>query len=246
MPTSTVQPWTPTVKPLTGGIKDLESLYKSGGLRRTYGPNRVAGLNPTLGGAWDQTEQRARTGGTLTPLSKDYYSQVLRGDFLGRDAPGFSDVLAKTQDMVNANASAGSRYGSGAHSAALGRELGGLQYQNYLNERGYMDQAAGMAPEMDAADYFDLEQLRDVGGARQAFDQLQQGEKADRFAFNQTADEDELMRYLQQLGLLGGMGSVNYAPQGQQPNVNPWLTAAGAGTDLLGSAMGSNSFWDMF
>lgn len=239
MPTATTQPWTPTVKPLKSGIDDFTSLYKSGGLRRSYGPSRVAGVNPALQGFWDQTEQRARQGGSLTPLSKGYYADVLGGKYLGADAPGFSDVLAKTRDLVNANASAGSRYGSGTHTAALGRELGGLQYQNYQNERAYMDQAAGMAPELDAADYFDLNQLGQIGGARQAYDQLQAGDAADRFAFEQQAPEDEIARYLAQLGALGGMGSINYTPKGQQPSVNPWLVGAGAATDLAGSFLGN-------
>jgi hypothetical protein len=241
MPTQTTQPWTPTVKPLKTGVSDLESLYKSGGLRSSYGPSRVAGLNSTLGDFWNATEKRARDGNPLLGQSQDYYSDVLSGKYLGRDAPGFSDVLAKTQDMVNANASAGSRYGTTTHGAEMTRELGGLQYQNYLRERGIMDNAAQMAPEMAAADYYDIDRLGEVGGARQNYDQLLAGEAADKFAFEQGADEDAILRYLQALSGVGGLGSINYGPGGggggQQ--ANPWLTGAGIATELGSSYLGA-------
>jgi hypothetical protein len=240
MPTSTSQPWTPAIKPLKGGINDLQSLYQSGGLRNSYGPSRVAGLNSTLSDFWNQTEQRARNGNPLLGQSQDYVGDVLSGKFLGRDAPGFSDVLAKTQDMVNANASAGSRYGSGAHTAALGRELGGLQYQNYLNERGMMHDAAGMAPELAAADYYDIDRLGEIGGARQGYDQALAQEAADRFAFEQGADEDAILRYLQALSGVGGLGGTSYAPGGGGGSgVNPWLTGAGIAAQLGSSYLGA-------
>jgi hypothetical protein len=240
MPSTTTQPWTPTVKPIKQGITDYSNLYQSGGLRRSYGPSRVAGLNSSLGSFWDQTEQRARQGGSLLPQSKQYYSDVLGGKYLGADAPGFSDVLAKTRDMVNANASAGSRYGSGTHDAALTRELGGLQYSNYLNERGIMDNAAAMAPEIDAADYFDLDRLGEIGGARQGYDQMLADETANKFAFEQQAPEDAIQRYLALLASVGGLGSISSGPGGGgAPGVNPWLTGAGIATDLASSYLGA-------
>lgn len=247
MPSTTSQPWTPTIKPIKQGITDWTNLYTGKGLQRSYGPNRVAGINSDLSGAWDATAQRARQGGTLLPQSKDYYSDVLAGKYLGREAPGFSEVLGKTRDLVNANASAGSRYGSGVHQAALGRELGGLEYQNYLNERQLMDQAAGMAPEIDAADYFDLNQLSQVGGQRQAYDQMLADEEANRFAFEQQAPEDAIQRYLALLSGVGGLGSVNSGPGAPgAPGVNPWLLGGSVASSIAGSAAGSNSFWDMF
>jgi hypothetical protein len=239
MPSTTTQPWTPTVKPIKQGIGDLTSLYSSGGLKRSYGPRRTAGLNASLSGAWDATEQRAREGNPLLGQSQDYYGDVLSGKYLGREAPGFDAVLGKTRDLVNANASAGSRYGSGVHQGALTRELGGLEYQNYLNERQYMDQAAGLAPEMAAADYFDLDQLAQVGGQRQAYDQAQTAEAADQFAFDQQAPEDAIARYLAYLSGVGGLGSIQSGPGQGGSNVNPWLIGAGAATDLASSYLGA-------
>lgn len=246
MATATTQPWSPTVKPLTQGINDLSSLYRSGGLRRTYGPRRTAGLNSTLSSAWDATAQRAQAGNPLLDKSQDYYSDLLSGKYLTRDAPGFDSVIGAATDAVNANKFTAGRLGSGAHSAALAREIGGLEYQNYARERGLMDNAAAMAPEIAAADYFDLDRLAEVGGQRQAYDQSLVDEEANRFAFEQGAPEDAIERYLQLLGSVGGLGSINYTPKGQQPSVNPWLLGAGAATQLAGSAMGSSGFWDIF
>jgi hypothetical protein len=239
MPTSTTQPFYPTIPGYKKGTADLTSLYESGGLKYKYGPSRVAGLNSTLTDYWDQTEKRAKEGNPLLDQSQGYYSDVLAGKYLGREAPGFQDVLSKTRDLVNANASAGSRYGGTSHGAELTRELGGLEYQNYLNERGYMDQAAGMAPEMAAADYFDLDRMGQIGGARQQQAQAQTSDEVARFLQEQGAPEDAIARYLALLP--GGMGSVNYAPKGAgQPSPNPWLLGAGAVTDLAGSFLGSS------
>jgi hypothetical protein len=239
MPTQQVQPWAPAIPAIKSGLGELTGLG-SKGFRRTYGPNRTAGLNSTLSGAWDATAQRAQQGNPLLGQSQDYISDVLGGKYLTREAPGFSDVLGRTRDMVNANASAGSRYGSGVHQAALGRELGALEYDNYLNERGMQHDAAGMAPEMAAADYFDLNQLTEVGGARQGYDQMLADEAANRYAFDEGGDDDAVMRYLQALLGVGGMGSMSNGPgQGGGSNVNPWLIGAGAATDLASSYLGA-------
>lgn len=245
MPTATTQPWQPVVKPLTGGIKNLESLYKSGGLRRSYGPSRVAGLNSDLSGAWDATASRARSGNPLLGQSQNYYSDLLSGKYLTRDAPGFDSVIGAATDAVNANKFTAGRLGSGAHTAALAREIGNLEYQNYARERGLQDNAAAMAPELAAADYYDLDRLAEVGGKRMTYDQLLADEAANRFAFDQQAPEDEIQRYLALLSGVGGLGSIQYTPKGgAAPSVNPWLVGAGAATDLLGSAAGSSGFWD--
>lgn len=242
--TTTTQPWAPTIPSYKRGISDLDSLYGSGGLRRSYGPSRVAGLNTDLTSAWDATANRARNGNPLLGMSQDYASDVLSGKYLTREAPGFSDVLSRTRDLVNANASAGSRYASGAHTAALGRELGALEYENYLNERGLQHDVASMAPELAAADYYDLDRLGEVGGRRQAYDQLAAEEAANRFAFEQQVPEDAIARYLALLP--GGLGSVSTAPAGGggAPAVNPWL-AGGSIAAQLGSSFLSNPSFDI-
>lgn len=240
MPSSTVQPWTPTVKPLKGGISDLESIYKSGGLRRSYGPSRTAGLNSTLTSAWDQTAQRAQRGNPLLDQSQDYYGDVLSGKYLTRDAPGFDSVIGAATDAVNANKFTSGRLGSGAHTAALAREVGGLEFQNYARERGIQDAAAGMAPELAAADYFDLDRLAEVGGERQAYEQMLADEAANRFAFDQGAPEDAITRYLALLSGVGGLGSVSQVPgQGGGQSVNPWLTGASIASQLGSAYLGS-------
>lgn len=237
--TSTQQPWTPTVAPLKSGISDYASLYKSGGLRRSYGPTRTAGLNSTLSSAWDQTAQRAQAGNPLLKQSQDYYGDLLSGKYLTRDAPGFDSVIGAATDAVNANKFTAGRLGSGAHTAALGREIGNLEYQNYARERGLMDSAAAMAPELAAADYFDLEQLANVGGQRQAFDQAQTAEAADRFAFEQGADDDAIERYLQMLAGIGGLGGVSTSPTSGGQQINPWLTGASIASQLGSSYLGA-------
>lgn len=240
MPSTQTQPWFPTIAPIKEGLKDYSALYNKGGLRRSYGPSRTAGLNSTLSSAWDQTAQRAQRGNPLLGQAQGYTSDVLSGKYLTRDAPGFDSVVGAATDAVNANKFTSGRLGSGAHTAALAREIGGLEYQNYARERGIQDQAAGMAPELAAADYFDLEQLAGVGGEQQAYQQMLADEAANRFAFDQGADEDEITRYLALLSQIGGAGSISSGPgQGGGQQVNPWLTGASIASQLGSAYLGS-------
>ena len=59
---------------------------------------------------------------------------------------------------------------SNAYMDRVGNLSGALAYQNYADERSRQQQAASMAPDLAATDYYDIAQLGQVGAAREAME----------------------------------------------------------------------------
>jgi hypothetical protein len=237
--TTTNEPWKPSQPGLIESIGDVRDLYKSGGLEIDY-PSfpTVAPVAPETEQAWGGIYQRATQGNPLLGQSQGYVSDVLSGKYLNADAPGFSEVLAKTRDMVNANKSLTGRYGSEAHDAAVARELGGLQYQNYARERGIQDQAAALAPSLAREDYYDLDRLGQVGTQRQGQMQAQIDDEVERQQWEQQKAANAIALYQQLLaGNMGGTTTAKVPMQGG--GTNPLLSVLGIGAQLGGAYLGN-------
>lgn len=238
--TTVTEPWRPSQGGLIESITDAQNLYRSGGLQVDYPATTVAPVSPEQGLAWTGIAERAQAGNPLLGQAQGYAGDVLSGKYLNADAPGFSDVLGRTRDMVNANASAGSRYGSGTHQGALARELGGLEYQNYARERGIQDQMALAAPGLAREDYYDLDRLGQVGEERRGVMQEFVTDEAARQQWEQQKLANAIALYQSLLGgQMGGSTTARVPVQGQ----NPLLTGLGAAVSLGGSALGNPGFF---
>jgi hypothetical protein len=104
--------------------------------------------------------------------AQGYYSDVLSGKFLDpSNTPGIRGLLdtagRDVTDRVNAQFSMGGRYGSGAHTGVLTRELAEAEnpilYDAYNRERGYQDQAAQIPGQMQNQSLAQLLQAAGVG-----------------------------------------------------------------------------------
>jgi hypothetical protein len=234
--TSIQEPWGPSQEGLKQSIKDATGLYGQGGLTFDFPENTVAPLAPETMDYWNLTANRAMAGSPLTDASKGYIGDVVGGKYLNADAPGFSDVLAKTRDQVNGNYASAGRYGGGYHDAGVARELGALTYQNYARERGLQDSAARFAPQLAQQDYFDLGQLGQVGQQRQQYAQALTDQEVERQQWDQQKQANAIALY--QSLLAGNMGGTTTAKMPGQAT-NPWLTGLGALTSLGGSYLGA-------
>lgn len=111
--------------------------------------------------------------------------------------------------------------------------------QNRNYERGLQQQAIGMAPQLAASDYNDLDKLMGIGQYQQQ--QQQQGIDADRARFDYGQQRPSMA--LQQLNqiLQGGMSLNGSTSSGKNSmNRNPFAGALGGAASLygLGSVMG--------
>jgi hypothetical protein len=234
--TQSNSPWSAQVPLWKTSYERLNDLYKSGGLRiNPYPGQTVAPTSPETGQAWNMIAGRAQAGSPLNNLSKGYVSDVLGGMYLGQDAPGFSSVLDRTRNAVNATYALGGRYGSGAHDAAVAQGLGGVLNDAYQAERSRMDAAAQFAPQLAQQDYFDAQQLAQVGGQREAHLQDLINAEIQRYNAIQQAPINELALYQNFIG--GNIGGTQTTTQPvQSDNTEPWQVGAGIIGSILSRA----------
>jgi hypothetical protein len=236
--TETNTPWSEQIPLWKTSYERLNDLYKSGALRvNPYPGQTVAPTSPETGQAWNIVANRAQTGSPLNTLSKGYVSDILGGRYLGQDAPGFSSVLDRTRNAVNATYALGGRYGSGAHNSAVAQGVGGLLNDAYQAERSRMDAAAQLAPQLAQQDYFDAQQLAQVGQQRQAHLQDLINAEIQRYNAIQQAPINELALYQNFIGgNIGGTRATTTPMQSDDPN--PWQIGAGVIGSVLGSVLG--------
>lgn len=228
-------PWSEQVPLWQNSYKRLNDLYKSGALHlNPYPGQTVAPTSPETGQAWSMLANRAQAGSPLNALSKGYISDVLGGRYLGQDAPGFSSVLDRAHDAVDATYALGGRYGSGAHDAAVAQGIGSILNDAYQAERGRMDAAAQFAPQLAQQDYFDAQQLAQVGSQRESHLQDLINAEIQRYNATQQAPINELALYQNLIG--GNIGSTQTMTQPTQKG-NPWAVGAGVIGSILGNAL---------
>ncbi len=231
-------PWSEQIPLWKTSYQRLNDLYGSGGLRiNPYPGQTIAPVSPETGQAWSMIANRAQAGSPLYGLSKGYIGDVLSGKYLGQDAPGFSSVLDRARNAVNATYALAGRYGSGAHDAAVAQGLGGILNEAYQTERDRMDAAAQMAPQLAQQDYFDAQQLAQVGGQREAHLQDLINAEIQRYNALQQAPINELALYQNFIG--GNIGGTQTTTQPvQNKSANPWQIGAGIIGSVLGQVLG--------
>ncbi|MDE2428180.1 MAG: tail fiber domain-containing protein [Burkholderiales bacterium] len=115
--------------------------------------------------------QRYTQGTPTLNAAKGLTAQTLGGSFLGGN-PYLQNIINQTNrgvtDTVNSQFSLGGRYGSGAHTGVLAKQLAdaeaGLRYQDYGTERGYQNQAIGQAGALEGVDNASLAALLQAAG----------------------------------------------------------------------------------
>jgi len=197
----TRDPWAPA----QSGLKDILAKAQTlGGNMDIWTPtysNATTGAVNALGQLGQQPSFGAETirnavGGATTGagIGQNQLQQTASGNYLNSN-PYLDAALGyagqNTADMVNSQFSGAGRYGSGAHTGALTRELGGLysnammsnyntERQNQLGAAGTLNQsglaAAQMAPTVDAA------QAQQIGYGLQAGQMQDQMAQAQRMA----------------------------------------------------------------
>jgi hypothetical protein len=201
--------------------------------------------------ALQMAEQRARAGSPTLQAGQEAIRSSASGEMLNPNPYLDNVVDAASRPLmrqftdsvmpgIDANFSASGRYGSGSHTRAmegatdsLGRSLadlsGGLAYQNYGDERNRQMAAAQLSPTMAQADYTDIGQLQNVGGAYESQAGAQLQDQINKFNYDQT----EAQRRLGNYGALVAGGSFG----GQSTSSQPIYSNAGA--NALGLAAGA-------
>ena len=184
----------------------------------------VVGFSPesvlALGGIRD----RALDPNSLTAQTQGVVQQNLMGT-----NPLMSAAFKPVVDQVTSQFAKSGRYGSGANQESLAAGLAPMAFQA-------QQAAIAQAPQVQN---LDLQQLAQVGAAREGQAQSELQGDLDRFNFEQNIERQKLRDFL---ALVGGgtIGSQNIQPVFRNP------LASGLGGALGGAQLGSSLGFDPF
>lgn len=219
------------------GVNQSRDLYDQGA--PAYYPGQtVAGFTPTQLAAQNSTIARASNGSPLVGAAQDYLTNTINGDNLNGN-PYLDDLMktyaAKANSQVNGQFNASGRLGSGSNVATASKAISDATlpylFQNYQNERGLQQGAAGMAPALANQDYIDLSALGQVGDVQQQQNQAGINADVDRYNYTQNAPSNWLDQYLNRINQ-SGAGRLT-TTTGEQ------TTKSGGGSGGLLGALGT-------
>ena len=164
----------------------------------------VVPFSPQTETALGAQENRALLGNPLNAQAQQQIGNTLSGQYLEGGNPAFGAMAQRIENQVrpriDSQFSGAGRYGSGAHREATSRALADamapLAFANYQQERGNQMAAARYAPELAATDYFDINQLRQAGAAREGQAGAELQDTISRFNFGQVEPQERLARYM--------------------------------------------------
>ena len=235
-------------RPPTMGIQGLFPGAYSEIMNRptTYYPGQTyANFAPETEQALQATAARASSGSPLAGAAQQTMLDTLNGNFLAQGNPYMQGMMDRFSDQITSAvgdqfAGAGRTIGSPAETQTWTREIANAMapyaFNQYGQERGFMQQAAGMAPELSGLDYADLSMLRGVGSEREALAQRGIDEAVARHDYTQ---QEPFQRYQQMANILLGGGALGSTQKQSTPGAGP-LEYAGMGMEGLG-ALGSTA-----
>ena len=208
----------PIVKPFVqDALSESQKMYQSGPAQYYQGQTYVDPSSYTTE-AINSAYNRATQGSALNTNAQAEMNNILQGNYLNAGNPYLAQATQAGADVAtdqfnnaiqNATSSASSmgRYGSDAHqrlmsdaSNNLARNLsntaGTMAYNNYNAERQNMVNAMNNAPEMAKNDYYDIQQLQNLGQIQEGYDQTALQADINRWDYGQNADRNNLNSYV--------------------------------------------------
>ena len=266
MATTTTSTVAPEIAPyLTYGLQQAAGMYQQGGPQYYTGETFVAPSQTTQAGL-QALETRALAGNPLTGLAQQQLQGTIGGAYLGGN-PFFQGAFAPaaqaaeqqfktTLGDIGSKASLAGRYGSGAmgnlqnraagqFSQALTNTAGQLAYQNYEAERQRQQQATGLAPQMAATDYQDIQNLLQAGQIREGYTGQQLGADIQRFNFLQNQPQQNLQNYMSLVygNPLGRVGQQTTSGAADTSTLQNVLGLAAVGSGVYKNLGSPNMSW---
>lgn len=266
MATTTTSTVAPEIAPyLTYGLQQAAGMYQQGGPQYYTGETFVAPSQTTQAGL-QALETRALAGSPLTGLAQNQLQGTIGGAYLGGN-PFFQGAFApaaqaaqsqyqQTMGDIGSKASLAGRYGSGAmgslqdrasgqYAQALTNTAGQLAYQNYADERNRQQQAIGLAPQMAATDYQDIQNLLQAGQIREGYTGQQLGADIQRFNFLQNQPQQNLQNYMSLVygNPLGRVGSTTASGAADTSTLQNVLGLAAVGSGVYKNLGSPSMSW---
>jgi len=214
-----------TTQEIPAELKPLATKYSDKAIQLSdsnfqgYGGQRYADLNQSQNAGIGLIQQRALNGNPTFQNAENNLNQVISGQENPYLDSAYNQAASKVSDSVNSNFSAAGRYGSGAHTDVLSKNLGDVATNIYGGaydaDQGRRLQAIGQAPAFANQEYQDANQLLNAG-------QIQQDQAQNNLDFGYQQFQDEQNDPYKKLAAmaavfgtnLGGSSSTQSSPQG--------------------------------
>ena len=206
----------PNVVPyVRDALSQQQKLYREGA-PQYYAGQTYLDPNANQTNAMNQIATQAQAGSPVLNNATNLGNQMIQGDFL-QNNPYFNSVMdtagRKATDLYNtatqstlSDVSQAGRYGSDAHARLQANNAGKLAqtlsdtagqyaYQNYSAERANQNQAMGQAQNLASNQYYDANQLMNVGNQQAGFDQTALNADIARHDYGQNAQQQHLSNY---------------------------------------------------
>ena len=220
----------PNVVPyVKDALSEQQKLYREGA-PDYYGDKTYLDPNSQQQQAMALMSAQARAGSPELRQANQLAQQTMQGDFL-QNNPNFDAVMntagRKATDLYNtatnntfSDVSKAGRYGSNAHAnlqagnagklaQSLADTAGQYAYQNYANERQNQMNVMNNAQNFAGNNYYDANQLMNVGNQQAQFDQSALNADIARHDYGQNAQQQHLSNYTNAVwGAPGGSRST--------------------------------------
>ena len=226
----------PNVVPyVRDALSEQQKLYNEGA-PQYYAGQTYLDPNANQTNAMNQIATQAQAGSPVLNNATNLGNQMIQCDFL-QNNPNFNAVMdtagRKATDLYNtatqgtmSDVSKSGRYGSDAHarlqagnagklSQSLADTAGQYAYQNYATERANQNQAMGQAQNLASNQYYDANQLMNVGNTQAGFNQTALDADIARHDYGQNAQSQHLANYTNAVwGAPGGSTSTTNSNSG--------------------------------
>jgi hypothetical protein len=238
---------------VTQGLPEFMQPYAENFMQRTqqvadmpytpYTGATVAQMNPYQSGGLNAMAQRAIQGSPVMGGANAEALKTLQGGYLNSNPHLDKMVDMASRDVMRNMDTLNARSGSFGNSGVMettARTLGDLSSsirgQDYTRERGFMQNALGMAPTLANQDYTDADRLLQAGAGFQGQEQANLSDAYRRFTEAQNYPRQQLATLGQGVGM--NFGSTQTGP-GQDP-LAPLLSAGLMGAGMyFGGPMGA-------
>ncbi len=259
-PPAYIQPY------LQKGIQDLTALYDRGTAPGYYPGATVATPTANTEAALTALYERGAQGSPYGKAVMANLDQTMRGKYLDVDAnpffqkalvagfkPQTEQFMKEVLPQLDGRFEGAGRYGGGAHFATTERAFDSLNRAQaeaavkaasgaYDTERSRMLSAAGLFPQLQAAEYQDIEAMGQAGAGWDRQNQARIDADIARYNYDTNKDWNYTNRYLASLNAGYPGGEMNGTMRGSaMPSTNPTadtLNAIMGGAGLGLKAMG--------
>ena len=218
---TTKQELDPVVKPYVSDALEKAKLMQEGNVPEYYKGQTWVDPSSYTNQAMDMAYNRAIGGSTLTDAAKTQMQNTISGDYLSAGNPYLAQATKAGADVATdqfnkaiqgatSSASAMGRYGSDAHQRlmsdastnlanSLTNQAGTMAYNNYNAERQNQLNAMYGAPQMAQSDYYDAQQLQNLGQIKEGYEQQALQGDINRWDYGQNAERNALNQYVSQV-----------------------------------------------